>query len=207
MPQPHQRFLALILEGDRRRAERYARQVLERHGVRVLYEEVVQPALRDVGDLWAASQLNVADEHLATATAQSAVAALYPLFPWPSRGPKLILACAEGERHDFGLRMAADLLALDGWDERFLGGDVPVEDLVRKVRAFMPRAVGLSMTLRSSVPAVRSAIRLVRTAHPSVKILVGGRATADQLGAAQMLGADAVARSGSEGVEILRGWK
>jgi methanogenic corrinoid protein MtbC1 len=207
MPNEHDTFLALILDGDRRRGEAYARQIFERRGVRFLYEEVVQPALQEVGRLWYTHRITVADEHLATAAAQSAVAALYPLFHWPTRGPRALVACAQGERHDFGARMVADLLALDGWDERFLGADVPVEDLARKVQELAPRVVGISVTLPIHVPTVKSAISLVRRAFPAVKILIGGRATRDHQGVYEPLGADAVARSGSEAVEVARAWK
>ena len=200
-------FLTLILDGDRRRAEIYARRVFERHGVPFLYEEIIQPALREVGDLWYANRISVADEHLATATAEAAVAALYSVFAWPPRGPRALIACAQGERHEFGARMVADLLALDGWDERFVGADVPVEDLVRKARELPAKIVGLSITLPVHLPMARSAIGLVRASSPGVRILVGGRTTADPRDGAKSLGADAVARCGSEAVEVARAWK
>jgi len=198
-------FLGFLLEGDRRQAEAYARDVFERRGVAFLYEQVIQPALREVGRLWWTNSITVADEHLATNTAQSAVAALYPLFKWPARGPRVLLACAAGERHEFGLRMIADMLALDGWDDRFLGGDVPNEDLARYAKSFAPKVVALSVTLGWHVATTKDAIRLVRRALPSVKVLVGGFAIED--GVANALGADAVARSGTEAVEVARGWK
>jgi len=206
MTHPYEAFLDSILDGDRRRARDCARQVFEQHGVVFLYEKVVQPALHEVGERWFASRITVADEHLATATAQSAVAALYPLFRWPPRGPRAIVACAQGEHHDFGARMVADLLALDGWDERFLGADVPVEDLVRKVREIGPKMVAISVTLSHHLRMAETAIRLVRGALPAAKILIGGRAMVAP-GVYESLGADGVARSGSEAVEVARGWK
>jgi MerR family transcriptional regulator, light-induced transcriptional regulator len=198
-------FLAFILEGNRHEAEAYARRVFEQRGVAFLYEQVVQTALREVGSLWFANRITVADEHLATNTAQSAVAALYPLFSWPPRGPRVLLACAEGERHEFGLRMVADLLALDGWDDRFLGSDVPTEDLARHAAKFAPKVVAMSVTLAWHVPTTQKAIGLVRSALPSAKIVVGGLAT--EGGGWEALGADAVARSGPQAVEVFRAWR
>lgn len=200
-------FLELILDGDRRGAERCARRVLEQHGVTILYEEMVQPALERVGNLWYSNRISVADEHLATATAQSAVAALYPEFSWPEPGPHAVIACVQGERHEFGARMVADLLALDGWDERFFGSDMPIDDLVAKVRQLAPRLVALSVTIATHLAPARQTIALIRAAYPPVKILVGGQATVHQQGTADALGADAAARRGSEAVEVARGWK
>lgn len=199
-------FLALILEGDRRQAQSYLREALEQCGVELVYEAIVQPALAKVGALWVENRIGIADEHLATATAESAVAALYPFFPWPRRGPKAVIACAQGERHQLGARMVADLLALDGWDDRFLGADVPAEELARKVRELEPKMVALSVTVPHHIAAARSTIELVRVHYPSVKILVGGRATTEPA-AAQSFGADAFASSGSQAVEVARAWK
>jgi methanogenic corrinoid protein MtbC1 len=200
-------FLALILEGDRRRSEICARRVFELNGVPFLYERVVRPALEEVGRLWSAGRITVADEHLATAAAQSAVAALYPRYDWPMRGPRVIVACVEGERHDFGARMVADLFALDGWDDRFLGADVPVDDLAKHVQRIAPEVVALSVTLSTHLPAAKSAVEEVRRAVRGVKILVGGRATAVGAGVTEALEPDAVAHSGPEAVEVVRGWR
>jgi methanogenic corrinoid protein MtbC1 len=198
-------FLAFILEGDRRQAAAYARQVFESRGVAFLYEHIVQTALQEVGKLWWANRITVADEHLATNTAQSAVTTLYPLFPWPPRGPRVLLACAAGERHEFGLRLVADLLALDGWDDHFLGSDLPHEDLARHAEGFAPKVVAISVTLPWNVPTTKKAISLIRSLLPSAKVLVGGCATAGAGWPA--LGADAVARGGTEAVEVARAWK
>ncbi len=203
----HDTFVSLILEGDRRRAEAYARHMLERHGVAFLYETIVQAALEEIGKLWESNKITVADEHLASAAAQSAVAALYPTFPWPVRGPRALIACAQGERHEFGARMVADLLALDGWDDRFLGADVPVEDLARKVQALAPKFVGLSVTLPLHAPFAEEAITRIRASAPAVKILLGGRVTAHRKGLAASLHADAIASSATEAVEVARAWK
>lgn len=119
----------------------------------------------------------------------------------------MLIGCAQGERHDFGARLVADLLALDGWDELYLGADVPVDDFARKARELQPKAVAISVTLQLYLPMVRSVIAAVRQVLPQGKILVGGLATADLRDLAESMGADAVARSGSEAVEVARAWK
>jgi MerR family transcriptional regulator, light-induced transcriptional regulator len=202
-------FIAAALAGDRARAETCARAVFELRGVEVLYEEIVRPAVTEVGGLWFEGRISIAQEHLAMATAQSAVAALYPLFPWPKRGPRALIACVEGDQHEFGARMVSDLLALDGWDERYLGASVSVAELVQTTRELKPRLLGLSVTLPVFAPAARRAIRCVRETYPEVKILAGGRAGAAELGAggSNPDAADAVARSGAEAVRVARAWK
>lgn len=93
MPDRDREFLELILAGDRAGAALHARQDFERRGVRFLFEDVVRSALAEVGRLWSSNRISVADEHLATATAQAAVASLYPRFPWPAPGPRALVGC------------------------------------------------------------------------------------------------------------------
>jgi signal transduction histidine kinase len=198
-------FLRLLLSGDRREAERHASQLFEDRGPGYLYERVIQPALYEVGNLWETKRINVADEHLATEIAASSIASLYSRFPWPTGGPRVVLGCVEGERHELGARMVGDLLALNGWDERFLGSDVPIEHFVSKVADVAPSLVAISVTLDRHLSTARALVEAVRHVHPATKIIVGGLAT-QALDGPDVLGADAIAQSGSQAVAIARHW-
>ncbi|MEW6269523.1 MAG: cobalamin-dependent protein [Thermodesulfobacteriota bacterium] len=208
MAREAEQLLVHALAGDRGAVEVTARDVLQRHGVQFLYESVVQPALERVGELWRANRITVADEHLATATVQAAIAGLYGEYPWPRRGErKVLVACVEGERHDLGARMFADLAALEGWDDVYLGADVPLDALVAKVVEARPAVVALSLTIAFHLPALRAAIARMRTVASAPGIVVGGRAALEVPDLADLTGADAVARSASQGVEAIRAWR
>jgi len=200
-------FLDAILAGDRRRALAEARAAFERHGVPYLYESVVHPALVEVGERWSRNEITVADEHLATAIVNATLASLYPDFPWPDGGPKAIVACAAGERHEVGARMVADLLALDGWDAAFLGADTPPEALVRKAVDARAVLVALSVTIPVHLSAARATAALLHEALPTATVLAGGRAVAQLPDAAAALGLDGVAPSGAKGVDAARAYK
>jgi methanogenic corrinoid protein MtbC1 len=199
---PHDRFLGSLLEGDASGAFREAQSAFE-CGVVFLYEQVVRPALEAVGELWQDNRITVADEHLATAIAQSAVASLYPRFPWRVDGPLAIVCAVEGDWHEFGARMVADLLALDRWNARFLGGDVPTGDLVEMVRRDRPRLVGLSITLAERREVATRVVSALRDASAATRIVVGGRAS-DGPGVA---GVDARAALASDAIERVRAWR
>jgi methanogenic corrinoid protein MtbC1 len=203
---PHRVFLEAILAGHRAPAMAEARAHLAR-GVPYLYEQIVQPALEEVGERWQQNRISVADEHLAAATAQSVIASLYPEFPWPSAGPPALVACVEGERHEIGARMFADLLALDGWRDVFLGADTPLDAMIAKAVETRPVVVGLSVTLPQHLPIVQRSVVLLREALPSIKVLVGGRAFACVSGADAGVGADAPPLSATGGVIAARPWK
>jgi MerR family transcriptional regulator, light-induced transcriptional regulator len=205
-PEMLERFTELLVAGDRRGALGIAEKRLDEGGVAEVLEGLVQPALERVGSLWQANKLLVAEEHLATATAEAVVALLYGRFPWPKAGPKAMLCSVEGERHGFGTRIVGDLLALDGWDAQVLGADTPLPSLVKLVAARQPLFVGLSATLQARLPAVRSTANAVRSALPSVRIIGGGRAFVGLHDAAQLAQVDAVFQRGREAVEFVRQW-
>lgn len=204
---PYRSFLALILAGARHDAELEARRLSMAHGVTYLYEQVVLPSLIEVGALWEANEITVADEHLATATAEAAVAALYPSFPWKSGGPKVIVGTLEGNEHQFGAHMVADLLALDGWDDLFLGAGVPIGALAKKVAQIRPRLVAISASMAAQLSTLHASVKAIRDVAPATKIMAGGRAVSSHREQVLRFGVDAVADRGSNAVEIARAWR
>jgi len=204
------RFLRVILEGDRRAACQVLAQCFESGGPVYVYEEVVRPAMTELGEMWARDEVSIAQEHLATATADIAMAGLYPHFDWPSLRTSIVfVACPHGERHALGARMLADLLALDGWDEMYFGPDVPIDALAQKAAELRPRAVAFSVTITNYLRAAREAADAIRALSPGTKIIAGGRAVSalSPEHAAKATGSDIVADSAARAVEIIRDWR
>jgi methanogenic corrinoid protein MtbC1 len=209
LEEARERYLAAVLEGSRRTAFGVVDEAFHAGiGLRELYLEVFQPTMREVGRLWQENRITVADEHLATAITQAAMARLYDeLFRGgAAAGPLLIAACADTERHEMGLRMICDVLEMEGWDTVFLGATVPIEDLVAMVRERRPHVVALSASIAPHLPRVRETIRAVREAMPGAAplIAVGGRAFADDPGLAERLGADLTAMDAVEAARLLK---
>ena len=205
----HGRYLAAVLAGNRKQAFGVVDEALAAGmALRPLYLEVFQPALREIGRLWQDNRITVADEHLATAITQAAMARLYDrLFAAATPGGRLLVAaCADQERHEVGLRMLCDILEMDGWDTVFLGASVPVDALVGMVRERRPDVVALSAAISPHLSRVREAIRAIRDDVPGPQpvIAVGGRAFADDPELAVRLGADLTARDAAEAAERLK---
>lgn len=202
------KFSRAILEGQRATTYLILKKQFEAHGPTHMYEDIIVPSLRAIGEMWAAGEIGVADEHLASATASAAAAALYPQFPWPQvRHGLVVLACPAGEQHGFGLRVAADLLALDGWDEVLLGIDLPLGELAHKLQELHPDVLALSVTRVAHLTSAGATVRWIREALPRVKILLGGLAVISDPARALECGADGLARSAQEGVELARRWR
>jgi MerR family transcriptional regulator, light-induced transcriptional regulator len=174
------RFLDALLKADRGAALRVVIDEGVKRGVGVarLVMDVIRPAQHEIGQLWQMNKITVADEHVATAISQLALAQLYPYAERPApTGRRILMACVEGEQHDMGARMAADLLDLDGHDVIFLGASVPTDHLILKCAAGRFDLVVLSITMTFHVAALIGAIERLQTeVQPPPAIAAGGRA-------------------------------
>jgi MerR family transcriptional regulator, light-induced transcriptional regulator len=173
-------FLQAILRGERKAATGIALESL-REGFSVcdLYTDVLQEALYAVGRLWETNQITVAKEHMATAVVQAVMAQLYERLPLPAHTQgKVVLTGVQGEFHQVGANMVADLLEADGWSVCFLGTNMPHAGILDAVAEQQADVVGISTTMLFNVPRVRELIADIRNRFQErpPRILVGGAA-------------------------------
>lgn len=155
-----------------------------------VYTEMLGPAMRSIGEGWAAGIRTIADEHRASAVAHRLVGRLGRQFAVRGR-PKgrVVIGAPAGERHALPVAMVADLLRGAGLDVVDVGADMPVGDFVEACRAAAPLvAVGVSI---SDPAAAAEAKRLIEALHTEGlgPVIVGGAAVAKADQAAD-LGAD-----------------
>lgn len=168
------------------------------------YNEMLAGALARIGNGWAAGELTVADQHIATAVATRVVAYLgiRARRPGRSRGT-VVFGAPTGERHSLPVAIAADLVRLAGFEVLELGADVPPEAFALAAqRAERLVAVGIGVTTTDHLPAAQSAIDAVRQTELDVAILIGGQAAITTAGAA-LSGATAWAVDGPQAVELI----
>lgn len=143
-----------------------------------VYLHVFGPALQQIGSMWAERQLSIAEEHAATAITVRLMGRLSEPErpPWLERAGTVVVACVEGEEHWLGARMVADFFIAAGWTTHYLGGDMPVEDLVHFVAEQAPDAVALSIALPERCEALRCTVRHLRAARGEapLPLLIGG---------------------------------
>lgn len=172
-----ERFGIALLAGDSPAAEEVAREALELTlGEAVFYDLVVQPAMHRVGQLWAAGEIGVAHEHLATEIATQVMVLAHELAGLPARRAehRAMLATVEGEHHVLGLEMAAKLLESAGYDVLMLGADVPTGALPAIVADHHPALFAFSATMPEAGAQVPAAVDAVTDADPDLGVVLGG---------------------------------
>lgn len=171
-------FLKALLSGNRREGSEIIRQFVEnKYSIPELYESVIKNSLYQVGELWEFNKITVADEHVATAVTESLLNELYQqIISGKRTGKKVVVACAENETHQVGIKMVADIFEMNGWDAYFLGANVPTGELIKYIHQVQPQVVALSVSIYFHIPVLEKMITEIRKEFPELKILVGGQA-------------------------------
>jgi methanogenic corrinoid protein MtbC1 len=127
--------------------------------------DVLLPFLHDLGERWENGEASVAQEHFASNLLRGRLAAL--ARGWDrGAGPRALLACVAGERHDLPLVGFGLALRGHGWRISYLGADTPVPSIVEAVRELSPDAVVVSGTVAGVFDPVATQLREVALHAP-----------------------------------------
>jgi MerR family transcriptional regulator, light-induced transcriptional regulator len=173
-----------------------------------IYSEVLQHAMHRVGRLWEEGRITVAQEHMATAVTQFALANLYPLIDQPEilRG-KIVITGVAGEFHQVGSNMVADALEASGWDVQFLGTDAPDRGVLQAIEQHQPSIVGISATMLFNISSVARLVKAIRARFgDSIRVMLGGGAFRSTPSLYKEIGADACGLDLQAAVRISETW-
>lgn len=200
-------YLALVL--DARGAEARALLVEELRAGRLevaeALENVLAPAMREIGSLWHLGRVDAADEHYASTTTQLALAqVLAQAERSPANGLSVLVSSVAGNAHGLGVQIVSSLFELDGWRAICLGADMPAQDLAQAAARFDVSLVALGATLSTHRGAVAQSIEILRAERPGLKILVGGPAFDADESTWRQVGADAFGATAQDAVRVGR---
>lgn len=143
-------------------------------GALVVYEQLLQPALEEVGRRWERDELTVADEHLVTALTEQV---LTRVRSRAGSGPTAVVACTPGNEHRVGAAMVSDTLTLAGWNPVVLGTGTPFEDLAALCNDRDVGLVALSVGIEEELAVLGSQLERLRLRlGADTRIIVGGGA-------------------------------
>jgi len=161
-----------IVAGD----ETLARHDFERLAAGVpmidLCERIITPALRRIGDQWAAGELSIAAEHRASAICERLIAPRAYQPPGRPRGIA-VTATPPAERHSLPALMATACLREDRWLVHDLAVDLPVSDVIGLALEAGADLVVLSSATARTARAARRAAREIGFSAPRLRVLAG----------------------------------
>jgi methanogenic corrinoid protein MtbC1 len=199
-------FLEGLLARDSARARRAVEEALA-DGVPIpdLYLGVLEPALQEVGHRWAMGAINIAEEHYATAVAQSILDGLGRMLRRPPKDGRLALVSGTPEElHALGTRVVADFLETDGWEVILLGPGAPAADITALVESEQPDLVALSTATAGVLDGVVELLGALAALAPRPYIVAGGQFWTPETSATALeFGADLVLHDPRELVATL----
>jgi methanogenic corrinoid protein MtbC1 len=199
-------YLLALLEGDRQKAISIIHDATsEGWNVVDLYLRVLAPAQREVGRMWLNDEINVAEEHFATATTKMVMSQLRAVGQaLPPNGKTVVAAAVPDNQHDVGIQMVADIFEMHGWRTISLGANVPTSDLVQATETLQADLLLISAALSRHLDAARDTIRAIRQRDQTkdMKVIVGGTAFNGVPDLAEQYGADAYAADATEALQL-----
>lgn len=192
-PLPHPLVLEL-LDATRHLAETEVEAAISRavaiFGWADVFDEVLFPALRRVGEEWERGNLPPMQEHFLSELIRREAMAEIAATPAPAVGSApapILLACPQGERHDLGLLGLWVALRQRGLRVVYLGADVPRDGLLAAIEQLRPSAVVLSAHTSVVRAEVGLAARAVTVLRHAPRVFLGGRAI-EGAGATELMG-------------------
>ena len=196
-------YLEAALSGDRRRAVDAILAALDGGlAVRKAFDSLIL-AQRQVGDMWHASQLGVAQEHFVTETTRSVMTLLTQHAERAEpKGKTVVVASAPGNTHDIGARVVAAFFEMEGWRTILLAQPMPAGELALGLEAFEADLLALSMSLSTQLRGTIAAVAAARAARPGLKILLGGRILEQSPQLCERIGADACGETAEDALRL-----
>jgi methanogenic corrinoid protein MtbC1 len=143
------------------------------------FEEAVHrillPLQRRIGELWHENRLNVAVEHYVTKIIQQKFFSVMNQLPVNEFGPRVLIACPEGEFHEIGAQAVAYIAAARGCHVYYLGPNLPSSDLLDFCERIKPDLVLLSLTEVKSDAFARQLLQELEPLTARWTVALGGQ--------------------------------
>lgn len=199
-------YMDALLAGQKQKASRLVLDAVEKGAdIKDIYLHVFQRSQYEIGRLWCANKISVAQEHFSSAVTQLVMSQLYSyIFSSEKTGRSLIAACVNNELHEIGVRMVADFFEIEGWDTYYMGANTPDSSIIQAIEKYDPDILALSATLPIHQSLLRGTIATVRASDSRgrVKIIVGGYALNSSKNLWKKVGADGYAANAQDAIHL-----
>lgn len=168
-----------------------------------IINELLIPALREVGDLYEKGTIFLPQLISAAEAAKTAFGVLNERIvsegKSEGKGP-VLLATVEGDIHDIGKNIVKVVLESYGFAVIDLGKDVPTNKVVSAALQYRPKLIGLSALMTTTVTSMKKTIEALKDIPDICPVIVGGAVLTGDV--ARGIGADFYAKDAMETVAI-----
>lgn len=171
-------FLIALRSGDRAMGANVVQELMQQDiSINDIYENYIKSALYRIGELWEQNKITVAEEHLATSVSEAIMNELFPgIISHKRVKKKAMVACVEGEQHQVGAKMVADIFEMNGWDSYFLGANTPSSEMISFAKTLHPSVFAVSVSIYFHLPLLETLLAQIHDSFPQTPVIVGGQA-------------------------------
>jgi MerR family transcriptional regulator, light-induced transcriptional regulator len=147
-------------------------------------QRILLPLQQRIGELWHQGRLNIGVEHYVTKIVQQKLFSVMNQLPVNESGPRILIACPEGETHEIGAQAVAYIAAIRGCHVYYLGPNLPNSDLVIFCETINPDLILLSLTEVTPEATLPQQLKELEQIATRWSVAVGGqgaRAIGDRL--------------------------
>jgi DNA-binding transcriptional MerR regulator len=175
----HEQLRAGLDRFDETGAQRVLERLFVAYSPVTVIRDVLLPYLRTTGERWAEGHLTVAQEHFASNFLHARLLAM--ARGWDrGLGHRVLLACAPGEHHTFGLIAFGVAMHRLGWRIIYLGADTPVDMVAQAAAHTSPELIVLYAALQEHLEPHADALADLGAAWPCA---IAGRGASAALAA------------------------
>lgn len=201
-----ERYLRALLEGDRPACRTVIEEALQ-GGIPAnnVYMDVIWPIMTEIDKLYRNDVIDSAQESLATRINRTIVDQLQNKLPRKAKTNNKIVVCSETtEQGELGAQVIVDLFESNGWEVRFLGGSVNMDDVIAFTQNYKPDILLIYGINAKRAPEARKLIDTIRTVNglPDMRIMLSGGIFDRAEGLWEEIGADLYAANASEAVRL-----
>lgn len=142
------------------------------------FDEAVQrillPLQRRIGELWHEGRVRIAIEHYVTKVVQQKLFSVMNQLPINEFGPRVLIACPEGESHEIGAQAIAYFAGTRGCQVYYLGPNLPSSELQALCERVKPDLILLSLTEVKSDEAARHLLHELESLTAQWTVAIGG---------------------------------
>jgi len=166
---------------------------------------LLAPAAKCLGDSWINDKLSFVDVHLGLCRLHQLICECetigYRSENLLLAGESILLTCAPGENHTFGVTMVADFFRRYGWQVSNLCG-LDTDFLIARLASTHYTAVGFSLHNEYNYAALATLIRQVKdeSSNKDLFVMVGGDYFIRNPGEVEAIGAEVFATDGRQAV-------
>lgn len=197
-------FRAALEALDKVGAERAFQQALARLSPIAAVEQLVIPALEQIGDAWQNGGVALSQVYMSSRFCEELVLQVLPPSDPDRKSQPRSAIVVLNDYHMLGKRIVYSIMRASGF-ELFDYGRMDVDQLVERALADKIRVLLISVLILPSALKVREVCTRLRASGP-IMVIVGGAPFLFDQDLWREVGADAMGRSAADAVALTRDW-